>query len=181
MGTTWRRAAALSTAVLLVVAAAGCGDDSDSSSSTTSDDTSLSVPDHIEIGAGLNDPEDPNITVLQFLPAEVTVEVGTEVDWAWSGTEPHSVTFLAPGQTLPEPGSDPSLFEPAPATGPIDGSTFVNSGLQPLGPDSPTSFEASFATAGDFTYYCVIHPQMVGKVTVVDAGSGDVDTNKTVA
>jgi plastocyanin len=168
-------------AALLVLAAAGCGDDDSDSSSKTTDDTSVSVPDSIEIAAGMNDPKDPNITVLQFMPAEVTVEVGTKVDWAWQGAEPHSVTFLAPGQTLPEPGSDPSLFAPTPATGPIDGTTFVNSGLQPLGPDSPTSFEASFAKAGDYSYHCVIHPQMVGKITVVDPGSGDVDTNKTVA
>jgi plastocyanin len=169
-------------ALVLVVAAAGCGDDSDDSSKTsTSDEPSVSVPDKIEIGAGMNDPKDANVVVLQFMPAEVTVEVGTPVDWAWSGAEPHSVTFLAPGQTLPPPGADPALFQPTPATGPIDGTTFVNTGLQPLGPGSPTSYEASFAKAGDFTYYCVIHPQMVGKVTVVDPGSGDVDTNKTVA
>jgi plastocyanin len=180
MHTFWRRATAATAAVLLLGVAA-CGDDGDSDSSATTGTTEVSVPDHIEIGAGLNDPEDANIAVLEFLPAEVTVEVGTEVSWAWSGAEPHSVTFLAPGQTLPEPGTDPSVFEPAPASGPIDGSTYVNSGLQPLGPGSPTSFEASFAAPGDFTYYCVIHPGMVGKVTVVAAGSGDVDTNRTVA
>ena len=31
-----------------------------------------------------------------------SVEVGTPVNWQWTGTEPHSVTFLTPGQTLPE-------------------------------------------------------------------------------
>jgi plastocyanin len=182
MRTTWWRAAALPLALVLIVATAGCGDDSgDKSSGKASDDTSVSVPDNIEIGAGMNDPKDPNVVVLQYMPAEVTVAVGTKVDWAWNGAEPHSVTFLAPGQTLPAPGADPALFAPTPATGPIDGTTFVNTGLQPLGPGTPTSYEASFAKAGDYSYYCVIHPQMVGKVTVVDPGSGDVDTNKSVA
>jgi plastocyanin len=118
--------------------------------------------------------------VLQFLPAKVSVEVGSTVTWDWNGAEPHSVTFLAPGQVLPDPGSDPSLFAPAPPSGPYDGTAFVNSGLTPLGPDAPPPFELTFAKAGAFTYHCVIHPQMVGEITVTEAG-GAVDTPRDVA
>ena len=107
--------------------------------------------------------------MLQFLPAEVTVAVGAPVEWVWSGTEPHSITFLAPGASLPDPGSDQTLFAPA-GGHVVDGTALVNSGLLPLGPAAPAPYDLTFSTAGDHTYHCVIHPQMVGVVHVVAAG-----------
>lgn len=126
----------------------------------------------VTVRAGINDPKDPNIAVLAFMPEKVAVGVGATVTWNWSGTiEPHSVTFLAPGQQLPAPGSDPSLFAPTPPTGAYDGTAFVNSGLQPFGPGVPPTFAMTFAKAGSYQYYCVIHPTMVGTVEVVTSGS----------
>ena len=94
----------------------------------------------IPVQAGINDPKDPSIAVLEFMPKKVTVPIGATVTWDWTGaTEPHSVTCTAPGQVLPAPGSDPALFAPTPPTGPYDGTAFVNSGLQPLGPTTPPS------------------------------------------
>jgi plastocyanin len=88
----------------------------------------------VALKAGLNDPKDPNIAVLEFLPESVTVAKGTTVTWEIAGPEPHSVTFVPPGTTVP-PSADmePSLFSPTPATGPYDGTTLVNSGVFPLG------------------------------------------------
>ena len=121
----------------------------------------------VETNGPRSAPNDDTIAVLQYLPGKVTVEVGQTVTWDWSGTiEPHSVTFLAPGQNLPEPGSDTSLFAPTPANGPIDGNSFVNSGLQPVGTARPQPMTLSFNRLGTFSYYCVIHPQMVGEVEV---------------
>jgi plastocyanin len=106
--------------------------------------------------------------------------VNTAVNWTWEGTiEPHSVTFLKPGQVLPDPGSDPSLFAPTPPTGPYDGSTFVNSGLAPLGPATVPPFTMTFSKTGTYQYFCVIHPQMVGQVVVAAAG-GQTDTPQQV-
>ncbi len=164
----WRFAVPLTT---LVLVAGACGDD-DGSDDASSPDPEVVVPDGIVVGAGINDPEDPTIAVLEFLPEAVTVEAGTPVTWEWQGAEPHSVTFLAPGQEIPNPEEDTSLFAPTPPTGPVDGSTLVNSGLQPLGPTAPAPLELTFAAAGTFPYYCVIHPNMIGEVTVVDAGGG---------
>jgi plastocyanin len=173
------RACAVPLLVTLLVA--GCGNDNkDKTAATTT--TTVAAPKDIEIGAGTKDPSDPNVAVLQFMPAKVTVAVGTPVTWTWKGTEPHSVTFLKPGQTLPDPGSDPSLFAPDPTAGPAgpyDGTTFLNSGLQPLGA-AANPFTVSFAKAGTYQYNCVIHPQMVGTIDVVAAG-GTVDTPATVA
>jgi plastocyanin len=166
--------------VVLALLVAGCGDDDDGATDATDGtDSSVEVPDGIVVGAGVNDPDDVNIAVLQFLPAKVSVEVGTPVTWEWDGPEPHSVTFLPPGQELPPPGSDEALFAPTPPTGPYDGSTLVNSGLQPLG-TAPTPFELTFSGAGTYPYYCVIHPTMVGEVEVAEAG-GAVDTPADVA
>jgi plastocyanin len=168
--------------LITVLVAAGCGNDDSNNKAASTTTSTVAAPKDIQIGAGINDPKDPNITVLQFMPAKVAVAVGTPVNWAWNGTEPHSVTFLKPGTTLPDPGSDPSFFAPAPPTGPAgpyDGTTLLNSGLQPLGA-AAKPFSVSFAKAGTYPYYCVIHPQMVGEVTVTDAG-GTVDTPAAVA
>ena len=140
----------------------------------------MAAPTDIQIGAGTNDAKDNNVAVLAFMPANVSVAVGTPVTWQWSGSEPHSVTFLKPGTTLPAPGSDTKVFAPTPPTGPYDGTTLVNSGLVPLGPTAPPDFKMTFAKAGTYTYHCVIHPTMIGKVTVTAAG-GTVDTPAAVA
>jgi plastocyanin len=173
-----RVAAALAAVALL---AAGCGDDDDDAvEDTTTTEADVEVPEGIVIGAGINDPEDANVAITEFMPEAVSVEVGETVTWEWQGAEPHSVTFLAPGQELPPPGSDESLFAPTPPTGPYDGTSFVNTGLLPLSPEAPPPFEMTFATAGTFPYYCVIHPLMTGELTVVEAG-GDADTPAEVA
>jgi plastocyanin len=127
----------------------------------------------VTVNAGVNDPQDPNIAVLAYLPASVTIKEGGVVHWQWTGTiEPHSVTFTEPGRQLPLPGSDPSLFAPTPPRAPYDGKTFVNSGLQPLGRGA-TPMDLTFSKAGTYTYHCVIHPNMAGTVKVVAKGSVD--------
>lgn len=168
--------------VAVLLLATGCGDDDeDGGGATTTEapDTTEAPPEGFVVGVGINDPEDASIAVLEFLPERISVEVDAPVTWEWNGAEPHSVTFLAPGQELPPPG-DESVFGPTPPTGPYDGTTFVNSGLQPLGPVSPEPFEMSFSAAGTYPYYCVIHPLMTGEVEVVEAG-GATDTPADVA
>jgi plastocyanin len=166
-------------AVLVVMTVlVGCGDDEEPSASSGGQTTST-VPDTITLQAGINDPQDPNIAVTEFLPEAVTIAAGKSVEWRITGPEPHSVTFFPTGQQPPPPGSDESLFAPKPPTGPFDGKTLINSGLVPLGPAAPPPFKVTFPTAGKYTYYCVIHPLMTGTVTVVDAG-GKVDAQSDV-
>ncbi len=134
----------------------------------------------ITVEAGINDPKDPNIAVTEFLPAKVTVPVGATVDWSWArAIEPHSVTFFPEGTEPPPPGSDQALFLPTPPTGPLTGAALVNSGLQPLGPATPPAFAITFDEEGTFPYYCVIHPNMVGRVKVVGEDA-EVDSRATV-
>jgi len=162
--------------VLAVVAlGAACGSDKDTSASGSTTSTikaSGSVADApVTIQAGINDPAQPTVAVAQYMPAKVTVAVGQVVRWRWDGTtEPHSVTFLPAGQSLPLPGGDQALFEPAPPTGAYDGAALVSSGLVPLGPQAAPPFELSFSKPGTYPYQCVIHRPMVGTVAVVAAG-----------
>ena len=173
-----RRGTALLAGALLLFACSSSS--TKTSSSSSSQASSTPAPTDIEVQVGVNDPANKTVAVLAFMPASITVATGAPVKWVWDGTiEPHSVTFLAPGQTLPDPGSDPSLFAPTPPTGPYDGSTFVNSGLQPLGPGATQPLSMSFSKAGTYQYHCVIHPQMLGQINVVDPG-GTVDTPQQV-
>jgi plastocyanin len=155
---------------LAVIVAAGALPSAASAAGTTSSAG-------VKVRAGVNAPKDSTIAVLEYLPGKITVKVGTPVTWSWKGTiEPHSVTFLAPAQVLPPPGSDVSFFGPTPPTGAYDGQSFVNSGLRD-GTSKP--FTMTFAKPGKFTYYCVIHPTMIGEVNVVESGKTDSRTAVT--
>jgi plastocyanin len=172
LATRRRRAALAAATVAMVALGAACGSSDDSSSKAKTAGAVSSAP--ITIRAGVNDPTHNQIAVLQYMPAKATVAVGQKVRWTWDETkEPHSVTFLAPGQTAPDPGSDTSLFAPTPPTGPYDGSVLVNSGLLPLGPQAVPPFEMTFSKPGSYNYICVIHPQMVGTIVVAAGDAGE--------
>lgn len=127
------------------------------------------TPTTVMLRGGLNDPKDPNIAVLQYLPSSITVVKNETVTWSIAGPEPHSVTFVAPGQPAPSVDKDPTLFLPTPPSGPYDGSSLVNSGVVPVvASSSVAKFSVSFSKPGTFTYYCVLHPNMVGTVKVTD-------------
>jgi plastocyanin len=167
----------LASALIVTTALVACGDDKDDTTTGTTTPAVQAAPDQVNVTAGLNDPQDLNVAVLAFLPQSVTIAAGKSVEWKITGPEPHSVTFTADGK--PPPTADPTLFPPKPPTGPYDGKTLVSSGLAPLGPGAVPPFKVTFPTAGKFTYYCVIHPNMTGTVTVVDA-SGKADTQADV-
>lgn len=136
------------------------------------------APSELKLRAGMNDPRDPNIAILEFLPEKVSVVTGEKVTWLIDGPEPHSVTFVPPGSAVPNVETDPSLFAPSGTPTDYDGSTTVNSGALPLGTaTNGATFSMTFSKAGDYTYYCVLHPNMIGTVTV---GAADVNTQAEV-
>ncbi len=129
----------------------------------------VAVPPEVSLKAGLNDPKDPNIAVLEYLPSSIKVAKGTKVTWAIAGPEPHSVTFVPPGSPAPSTETNPALFAPTPPTGPYDGTTLVNSGVLPSGNATTVAkFSMTFSAPGNYTYYCVLHPGMIGKIQVTD-------------
>ena len=136
------------------------------------------------------EPEGPPETntsagLAEFTPREISVASGEAVTWTVNG--PHSITFNAPedarviigkgpdGRThLVEKAAVPALFNVPPPPegepegpppladlGSFDGTGFANTGLQFGG-----SFKVTFTKPGTYEYICVVHPDMVGTVTV---------------
>ena len=76
-----------------------------------------------------------------FIPAEVSVSVGETVTWSNDDSAAHTVT-----SGIPSEGPD----------GIFDSSLFM----------AGTTFEHTFDEAGQYDYFCMVHPWMTGKVQV---------------
>jgi plastocyanin len=76
-----------------------------------------------------------------YIESEVTVSVGATVTWTNDDTAAHTVT-----SGTPTDGPD-GMFD----------SSIIMSGA---------TFEYTFEEAGDYDYFCIVHPWMTGKVTV---------------
>jgi plastocyanin len=126
-----------------------------------------------DVAAGVGEDQ---TQVLRFLPDRLEIPAGDTVRWTnHAGTEPHTVTFLGDAEppelvlVEPQPAGPPLLvFNPEimePAGGPsYDGTSFANSGwLQeeeaefPEGVEFPETWELTFDTPGEYTYYCALH------------------------
>ena len=81
-----------------------------------------------------------------YIPYEVTVDVGGVVTWSNDDTAAHTVTG---GSAADGP------------SGVFDSSLFM----------AGTTFEHKFEAAGDFPYFCMVHPWMQGMVVVQEAGA----------
>jgi plastocyanin len=129
---------------------------------------------HVRVGA---ETPDMAVTAMSFLPREVWVDAGDTVHWTSNSAEPHTVTFLAPGSTLPEFNPfDPTQTQ---AQGPssVDGTAYTNSGVMATQPiftftDPAVAYDLTFPRVGDYTYYCLLHGlMMTGVVHVAPAGT----------
>lgn len=76
-----------------------------------------------------------------FIPAEVTVSVGDTVTWSNDDSAAHTVT-----SGTPTDGPD----------GTFDSSLFM----------AGTTFSYTFDQAGEYNYFCMVHPWMTGKIQV---------------
>lgn len=124
----------------------------------------------VKIGYG-----DGNISLMRFIPANLTIHVGDTVEWTRGDVEmPHTVTFLSGGKepemVLIEPqqrGPPKLVFNPmvlAPAGGKVySGKGYYNSGLiwgtmVPL--PGPHGYNLTFDTPGSYNYLCILHDYM---------------------
>ncbi|MBM3910223.1 MAG: PEFG-CTERM sorting domain-containing protein [Thaumarchaeota archaeon] len=82
-----------------------------------------------------------------FIPAEVTVDVGGEVTWSNDDTAAHTVTS---GDLTVDPDNVGTVF---------DSSLFM----------AGKTFSHKFDAAGEYPYFCMVHPWMVGTVIVQEA------------
>ena len=76
-----------------------------------------------------------------YIEAEITVGVGATVTWTNDDTAAHTVTSGTPSD-----GPD-EIFD----------SSIIMAG---------NTFEYTFEEAGEYDYFCIVHPWMTGKVTV---------------
>ena len=90
-------------------------------------------------------PGSSSLTDTAFQPNPVQVSVGDTVTWTNDDTQPHTVTSGQNGQPDGKFDSSPN-FNPLLAPG--------------------QTFEHTFTEAGQYPYYCALHPNMVGTVSV---------------
>jgi plastocyanin len=136
--------------------------------------TASPVTWNVRVGA---ESPDMAVSAMSFLPREVWVDLGDTVHWTAGSAEPHTVTFLAPGTSLPEFNPfDPSQTMPQGSSS-YDGTGYTNSGIIATQPifvftNPASSYDATFTATGDFTYYCLLHGMMMtGVVHVRAAGT----------
>ncbi len=108
----------------------------------------------------------PGYAVNLFGPDEVTVAVGTTLNFESSWIQPHTVTF--PGEEEVPPPSDENAAVPTHPGEVVDydGTEFVNSGFIFPG----DTFSITLTEEGSFPFVCIIHPGMAGTVEVVAEG-----------
>jgi plastocyanin len=115
---------------------------------------------------------DMAIQGMAFLPADVYINAGDTVKWVANSAEIHTVTFLKDKQAL-QPYNPATDAGPTGPVGSYDGVSYYNSGIFAThDPSLPTSYSLTFPNVGDFTYYCLVHGNMMkGTVHVAAAGS----------
>jgi plastocyanin len=91
-------------------------------------------------------PGSSSLTDTAYQPNPVQVSVGDTVTWTNDDTQPHTVTS---GQN----GQPDGRFDSSPNFNPL------------LAPGD--TFSHTFTEAGQYPYYCALHPNQVGRVTVI--------------
>lgn len=132
-----------------------------------------------------------------FLPNEVWIYAGDSIKWTFQPkNEPHTVTFLAPGQIRPTPpppigppagppigppfffgSSGPAPFVECPSPNPYNGGSATYDGSACVssaalnGGTAPSSFTVTFPNPGNYRMVCLIHTNMNGTVHVLSTDS----------
>jgi plastocyanin len=85
-------------------------------------------------------PGSSSLTTDAYQPNPIQVSVGTTVTWTNNDAQPHTATS---GENVtPDGRFDSSIMAPA------------------------ATFEHTFTEAGEYPYFCLLHPNMVGTVSV---------------
>jgi plastocyanin len=92
-----------------------------------------------------------SLTTDAFQPNPIQVSVGDTVTWTNDDSQPHTATS---GQNAaPDGRFDSSIMAPG------------------------ATFDFTFTEAGEYPYFCLLHPNQVGTVTVTAAGDGSESTS----
>ena len=85
-------------------------------------------------------PGSSSLTTDAYQPNPVQVSTGATVTWTNDDAQPHTAT--SGENATPDGTFDSGIMAPA------------------------ATFEHTFATAGEYPYFCILHPNMVGTVSV---------------
>jgi plastocyanin len=122
------------------------------------------------------------LELTRYFPENLQIKQGDSV--VWQAAAPHTVTFLAPGQTttaLEQQYGGPLTVPPAKPSENYDPTQLYHSGVLTLGPPgSPTSYELTFANAGTFGYLCLLHDDLGMKGTIAVSASTPTATPATL-
>jgi copper-containing nitrite reductase len=102
-----------------------------------------------------------------FQPAELTISAGTTVTWVNKDQVGHTVTEGIP--EAQKPASQRAFDSSNGAQGKID---LIQPGQ---------SWSFNFTTPGTYAYYCIPHPYMRGKITVLPAGASSSQQRQSYA
>ena len=99
---------------------------------------------------------------LAFLPNEMWIHAGDSITWKLETDEPHTVTFLKPGQVRPpfQVGCPPTT---SPSGSPFDNSACVNAGTLAKG----QNYAVTFPKPGNYKLVCLFHANMTAVVHVL--------------
>lgn len=112
----------------------------------------------VQVGA---QSQDKGKQVLAFLPNEIWIHAGDSITFTVATNEPHTITFLKPGQVrLPFAVGCPGV---TPSGSDEDGSSCVNSGKLSDG----QGYSVTFPTPGNYKLVCLIHSNMTSVVHVL--------------
>lgn len=132
------RILALTAVVALVAACSGSGASPAPASQAPATAPATQAPASQAASAPAGSAAAGTVTIqgFKFEPSAITATAGGTVTWTNKDDAPHTVTFA-------------------------DASVTSSGNIA-----KDQTFEATFATAGTFTYKCTIHPSMTGQVTV---------------
>ncbi|WP_415853413.1 plastocyanin/azurin family copper-binding protein [Sinomonas sp. G460-2] len=120
--------------------------------------------------------QSPDLAIqgMRFLPGEIWIDQGDSIKFVANSAEIHTVSFGTP--PIPPTGVDSLLADAVPRVGgPVFDPTapWTNSGILTTQstPDFPTvtSYQQKFAARGDFTFFCLIHGEMMSLTVHVRA------------
>jgi nitrite reductase (NO-forming) len=100
------------------------------------------------------------IVNFAYSPADLTVPVGTTVTWVNQDSVGHTVTE-----------GDPNSPKQAGMRVFDSSGEAVNGKVGLIGPGESWSY--TFTTPGTYEYYCIVHPYMIGRITVTSASGSN--------
>ena len=95
-----------------------------------------------------------------YSPADITVPVGSTVTWVNQDSVGHTVTEGDPNSPKP---ANIRIFDSS--------GEALTGKVALIGPDQSWSY--TFTTPGTYEYYCIVHPYMIGYVTVTSSSGSN--------